>query len=196
VKFLTTPLITLVILIATAARAQTQPTKPIEPPNPFAEGVWDMTLTGSYTEPIRFSEARTYSAVFGIGKYIWNNTAFNLELQGYWADQPSGEPDAIIGGFGVLGRTHLFRIDKFSFFIDGGGGITYASNAFPTTPVPGTHYNLTGKVGIGATWQLKEHAFLIGGVRYFHLSNAQVHGRDQNPTYDSAQFWAGFMWTW
>ena len=195
-KFLTPAIVSVILLATAAARAQTQPAEAAKPYNPFAEGTWDLTLTGSYTEPIRFSQARTYSTVFGIGKYIWNGTAFNLELQGYYADQPSGEPDAIIGGFGVLGRTHLFRADRFSFFIDGGGGITYASNSFPTFPVTGTHFNLTGKVGIGATYQLHDHDFLIGGVRYFHLSNGQVHGRDQNPTYDSAQFWIGYMRTW
>jgi len=178
------------VAFSSIARAQTQPD------NPFAAGTWDFSLAGSYSTPIRFSQAHTYSFIAGIGKYAFDNTAFNLELQGYYAEQPDGQDDAIIGGIGILGRTHFLHFDRVSVFLDGGGGVTYADHMFPTEPVTGTHFNFTGKVGLGATYQLRDHAFLMGGARYFHLSNGQIHGRDQNPTYDSIQFWGGLMWTW
>jgi hypothetical protein len=188
--------VALVLFACPLARAQTQPAASDDAENPFAAGTNTFSLTSSYVTPIRFSEARIYNVNLERGWYVWDNTSFNLELQGYWADQPQGNTDAVIGGIGILGRTHLYRSGKFSLFIDGGGSVTYAETAFPTTPYAGTHFNLTGKVGLGATYELKDHLFLAGGARYFHLSNAQIHNKDQNPSYDGIQIWAGLMWTW
>ena len=163
--------------------------------NPFAQGTWNFSLSGAYTRPIRFSRAHTYSVTAAWGKYLWDNLSLNGELQGYYADQPD-DTCVLIGGVGVLGRVHLWRHDAWSIFFDGGGGVTYADGNFPTQPYDGTHFNFTGKLGFGATYQLREHEFLTGGVRYFHLSNGQIHGKDGNPTYDSIQLWAGLTWTW
>jgi hypothetical protein len=173
-------------LVASRARADD---------NPFAQGAWNVSLSGAYTTPIRFSRARTYSVTASWGRYLFDNLSLNGELQGYYAEQPD-DTDVLIGGIGVLARTHLWRHDAWSIFFDGGGGVTFADNPFPTYPYEGTHFNFIGKLGFGATYQLHEHEFLTGGVRYFHLSNGQIHGKDQNPTYDSIQLWAGLMWTW
>ena len=188
---------TILFLLSAApfAAAQTQPAA-AEQRDPWAKGTNAFSLSGGYTTPIRFSQAHTYDFVASVGHYFWNNHALSLEAQGYRADQPDGHDDAIIGGIGVLGRWHFLRFDKWSIFLDGGGGVTYADNAFPTYPYTGTHFNFTGKVGLGATYEIGDHTFLTGGARYFHLSNGQIHGRDQNPTYDSIQIWGGLMWTW
>jgi hypothetical protein len=62
-------------------------------------------------------------------------------------------------------------------------------------PEFGTHFNFTAKGGAGATWRLTDSLHLIGGARYFHLSNGNLHGRDQNPSHDGVQYWAGVMVT-
>ncbi len=162
--------------------------------NPFAQGTWDFSLTGAYTTPIRFSQAQTYSITAAVGKYLFDNLSLSGEVQGYYAEQPGGT-DVLIGGIGILARTHVWRNDTWSLFVDGGGGVTFADGPFPTYPYEGTHFNFTGKVGVGATYRIHENEFLTGGVRYFHLSNGQIHGKDQNPSYDSIQFWVGLMWT-
>jgi hypothetical protein len=199
VKHLTlfpTMAILVVASFAPIAPAQTQPAAAAREEDPFLKGTNAFSLYGGYTTPIRFSQAHTYDFVASVGHYFWDDNALSLEAQGYWADQPDGHDDAIIGGIGVLGRWHFLRFDKWSIFLDGGGGVTYADNAFPTQPYMGTHFNFTGKVGLGATYEIQDHVFLTGGARYFHLSNGQIHGRDQNPTYDSIQIWGGLMWTW
>ena len=163
--------------------------------NPFAAGTWNLSLNASYITHIRFSQAHLYNANFSIGRYLFDNHSLNLELSGIYAEQ-AGDDDAIVGGIGLLGRSHLLRFDRWSIFMDGGGEATYADHQFPTHPFDGTHFNVIGKVGFGATYELRERMYLIGGARYFHMSNAQIHGRDQNPTYDGIQFWGGMMWTW
>src|SRR4051794_33455858 len=91
--------------------------------NPFAQGTWNVSLSGGYTRPIRFSEATTYNLTGTIGKYLWDNVSLNGEVEGRYADQP-GDTCVLIGGIGVLGRIHLWRHDDWSIFFDGGGGVT------------------------------------------------------------------------
>lgn len=162
----------------------------VQAAEPFDKGTWDLELTGSFITPIRFSEDNFYNLTAGGGYYLLDNLSFTVELQGYYADQPN--KDAVIGGGGGLFRWQFFKHDPFTIFIDGGGGATYASREVPEF---GTHFNWTGKGGFGMTWRLREDTFLIGGVRYFHLSNGNIHGREQNPSYDGIQIYTGVMFT-
>jgi hypothetical protein len=163
---------------------------------PFDKGTWNFSLSGSYVIPARFSEDHFTSVTVAGGYYFMNNNSINLELQGSYVDQPGDDDEALLGAIGILGRWHFLVREKWSLFIDGGGMVTYADHIVPITPYAGTHFNFIGKVGAGGSWQLDEHAFLMAGVRYFHLSNAQIRGRDDNPSYDGVQIWGGVMWTW
>ena len=164
-------------------------------PTPFAKGTKSLTLSGSYIQHIRFSIDELENIDVSAGYFIWDNHSLNLELQGYHADQQF-DSDAYIAGLGLTGRWHFYRGNKWSLFVDGGGSVTYADQEFPEYFGGGTNFNFTGKVGGGGTWQLGDRTHLIGGVRYFHLSNGQIRNSDDNPTYDGIQFWGGVMWTW
>jgi hypothetical protein len=159
----------------------------------FDKGTFSLELSSAYVTPVRYSEAKLYQFNVAGGYYIWDGHGLNVELQGLWADQPGGSDDAIIGGFGLLGRWHFLRMDRWSIFFDGGGGVTYADHEFPQF---GTNFNFTGKFGLGATFELRERLHFIAGARYFHLSNANFSGGDENPQYDGVQIWGGLMWTW
>jgi hypothetical protein len=159
---------------------------------PFDKGTWNVSLTGSYITPIRYSEDELFNLTLAVGYAPWDNHSLNLELSGYYGDQPFDE-DVIIGGIGILGRWHFLRGDKWSVFFDGGGSVTQADQEFPRG---GTNFNFTGKLGLGGTYELHPGTHLIGGARYFHLSNAQIRKRDDNPNYDGLQWWGGMMWTW
>ena len=161
----------------------------------FPQGTKSFALTSSYILPARFSEDHLLDVEVAGGYFLWDNHALHIELQGYWADQDF-DSDVYIGGIGILGRWHLLRGHRWSFFIDGGGGVTYADQEFPQHPYDGTNFNFTGKVGVGATYEVSDGAHLMGGVRYFHLSNGNYRNRDDNPTYDGMQLWGGMMWTW
>jgi len=160
---------------------------------PFEKGTWNFSLSASYVSPIRYSDDKLYNVNVAGGYYFWNNNSINLELQGSYVDQPGGDDDALLGAVGILGRWHFLVRDKWSLFIDGGGMVSYADHE---VPIFGTNFNFIGKVGAGASIDLGDRTYLIGGVRYFHLSNGQIRGRDDNPSYDGIQFWTGVMWTW
>ena len=160
---------------------------------PFARGTWNLALAGSYVAPIRFSEDDFINFNLTGGYYFWNNSSINIDLQGSYVDQPGESDEALLGAVGLFGRTHLIVHDPWSLFIDGGGMVSYADHM---VPIFGTNFNFIGKVGGGISLKLDDHFFLMGGVRYFHLSNGQIHGRDDNPSFDGVQYWSGVMWTW
>jgi hypothetical protein len=166
-----------------------------EPTTAFPKGLKSFTLSGSYIQHIRFSVDELENIDISAGYFIWDNNSLNLELQGYRGDQEF-DSDVYIGGIGITGRFHFLRGNHWSIFFDGGGGVSYADQEFPQSPYDGTNFNFTGKAGFGGTWEFKEHTHLIGGARYFHLSNGQIRKPDDNPTFDGIQFWGGVMWTW
>jgi hypothetical protein len=184
-----TSILVAVILIATpVVRAADQ--------TPFDKGTWNLSLYGSYVTPIRYSDDRFYNVNLAGGYYFWNNNSINVEFQGSYIDQPGSDDEALLGAIGILGRWHFLVRERWSLFVDGGGMVSYADHE---VPIFGTNFNFIGKVGIGATIDLRvmgDNSRLIGGVRYFHLSNGQIRGRDDNPSYDGIQFWTGVMWTW
>jgi hypothetical protein len=154
----------------------------------FPRGTWTVTGYGTYAKSFTGEEAKIGSASVGVGYYIWNNTSLSAELAGYYDGQPGGDSRIVSGDF--LARTHLFHSGRFSFFMDGVAGISYADRR---TPHIGTHYNYIIEPGIGATFQLAQNVHLIGGVRYFHLSNAHLEGPLRNPSINATQAYVGLL---
>src|SRR3954469_7854575 len=140
----------------------------------FPKDTWGLDLTGSYVTPVRFSENRFYNSTLTLEHYLADRFSLGVQLEGYYTEQPSGD-DTVLGGIGLTLRYHFYESGRFSLFGDAAGSATMAEDEVPDD---GTHFNWTGKLGVGGTWQLDDHTFLIGGARYFHLSNGQIHGRD------------------
>lgn len=156
----------------------------------FRKGTRAIGFDASYTHPIRFSEDKFYAANLAAGYYFGDAVALNAELAGYFVDQPSD--DTAILGAGLLLRWHFLTAERYSLFVDGGVGFSIAEAEVPEF---GTHFNYTPKGGVGATVQLRDGLHLVGGVRFFHLSNGNLHGRDQNPSQDGAQYYLGLVFT-
>ena len=155
--------------------------------------MWTLELTGGYVQPIRFSRDRLSLGTAAVGYYLKDNLWLGAAVSGYHADQP-GNVGQDTGGAGIdaMVRLHLLTVDRLTLYADGGGGVSMWD---APTPEFGTHFNFTGKAGVGLTYRLDEHLHLLGGARYFHLSNGNIHGRDQNPSFDGVQFYGGVMFT-
>ena len=175
--------------LALGRNADDPPAQP-PPPPAFRQGTWDLELNGAYVHPIRFSDDKFYNVNIGLGYCLLDNLSITGNLEGYYADQPDNS--AVLGGAGLMLRAHLIHIDRLTLYLDAGGSATLADK-----PVPefGTHFNFTVKGGAGATWRLRDGFYLEGGARYFHLSNGNLHGRDQNPSFDGIEYYGGMMWT-
>jgi hypothetical protein len=156
----------------------------------FAQGSWSLATYGSYTKNFTGEQAKMAGGTVGLGYYVWENVSLNAEVSGFY-DQQSGQ-DSTISDLGILLRHHLICRGRFSFFADVGAGLSYANHP---TPPGGTYFNFTEGVGLGATWRLDGNLHLIGGVRYFHLSNARLEGPSRNPSINATQGYVGLMWT-
>ena len=156
----------------------------------FRQGTWALEADGSYIQPIRFSEDKFYAGSFAASYYFSDDVSLGAEVTGYFVDQPRDDT-GILGG-GVLLRWHFLQAERCTLFVDGGFAVSIAEAAVPEF---GTHFNYTPKGGVGATLRLGDDLHLIGGARFFHLSNANLHGRDQNPSQDGVQYFVGMLWT-
>lgn len=161
--------------------------------DPFDEGSWVFTAYGSGTWGENSDSL--YGAHVGGGYYFLDGLAINLEATGYYVNihtrsgQPGGDTGA--GGLDALFRWHFLR-DKnegrWSIYADAGAGILQAGESIPAN---GSNFNFTPQAGVGATIKLCDQAHLMGGVRWFHISNAGTHSN--NPGFDGAEVYVGLM---
>jgi hypothetical protein len=156
----------------------------------FPRGTGAFDVNAAYNQPIRFSDDHVYGGNVAGYYYFGDEVAVGAELEGYFVDQ--ARDDTALGGASVVIRWHFLAAERFSLFADGAFGVSYAE---ASVPEGGTHYNYTPKGGGGATFELRDDLHLIGGVRFFHLSNANLHGRERNPSQDGTQFFVGLLWT-
>jgi hypothetical protein len=158
--------------------------------NAFREGTQAVEVDAGYIQPIRFSDDKFYEGSFLYSYYFSDAVSVGAELAGYYVDQP--KEDTAILGAGVLLRWHFLQADRYTLFVDGGFAVSIAEEEVPEG---GTHFNYTPKGGVGATLRLRDDLHFIGGARFFHLSNANLHGRENNPSQDGVQYYVGFVLT-
>jgi hypothetical protein len=151
-------------------------------------GNWTLASYGAYSHSFTGERASIGSGTIGIGYYPWNDFSLNAEL-GYYRNDQKG-PDANIAAADLLIRHHILDRGRFSVFLDAGASISCADQR---TPYYGTYFNFMEEAGLGATFQLKDNLHLLGGVRYFHLSNARLNGPLHNPSINASQFYLGVM---
>ena len=156
----------------------------------FPTGTKAVEMNAAFVHPIRFSNDHFYGANVAGYYYVADEVSVGAELEGYFVDQDRNDTE--LGGLSAVVRWHFLATDRFTLFVDGAFGVSYAGD---TVPEGGTHYNYTPKGGAGATLKLRDNAYLLGGARFFHLSNANLHGRERNPSQDGTQFFVGLLWT-
>ncbi len=155
--------------------------------DPFAKGswVWQTYGAGSFGD----NEGDLYSGYFGVGYYFKDDLSVSLDGLVMWADADKGD-DVVGGGLDLIFRWHFYHHGKWSIFGDVGGGVVWFDDEFPPG---GTSFNFTVHAGVGATYQFENEMMLLMGVRWFHLSNARIKGRDRNIGYDGLSLYLGVM---
>lgn len=162
----------------------------------FDKGDWKLQLTGSYihSDNAGFSrnQADVGQAAVGVGYYFLDNLGIYADLTGYGVSQDEPDINTWGGGFNLLLRWHFLRGKNWSIYADGGAGVVQFDEAFPDG---GTHFNFNERIGLGGSLKLDTNIHLIGGVRYMHLSNARISGRNENPGMDSVEVYTGLMFS-
>jgi hypothetical protein len=183
------------LLIAMLAGTATAQTKPAEPESMFPKGTWTMEFYGNYVHSVGKGDSVTSSVAAG-GYYFDDRHVVRLEAVGYFLDTDSDSRDAddsLGGGLNIGLRYQFFERGPWTLFFEGIAGMLYGGHNFPSG---GTHFNFNEQLGLGATLRLDEHAHLIGGARYMHISNARIHGEDENPTFDGLGGYIGVLFTY
>jgi hypothetical protein len=178
-------------------RAEAQ--RPVDS-DPFDDGSWTFQTyaTGTWGE----HDNSLWQLHVGGGYFFIDGLSINLELTGSAlhsqdvdlsgedGDPHSGD-DSGAGGLDAIFRWHVLRDreeGKWSLFVDAGAGIMISSESFPAD---GSNFNFTPQAGIGGTLRLTERLHLIGGAKWFHVSNAYT--QDRNPGFDGIQGYLGVL---
>jgi hypothetical protein len=180
-----TPALALTVIIAATIPAMAGERAPT-----FPKGTISLQAYTAYAGGIDAQEVFN-SAAFGGSYYVFNNFSLGMEASGYRLAQSPGRDAWMYGLAGVM-RHHLIQLDRSTIFADVTFGPALATDR---VPAGGTYFNFATRSGIGATYQLRDHLHLIGGVRYFHLSNAHIEGRGRNPSINGVEGFLGLMYT-
>jgi hypothetical protein len=151
----------------------------------FRGGAWHVYGYGAAA--VGKTSRRLYAGNLGLGYHLVDDLSFNLEAGGYFVDHAR---DTGGGGLDVLFRWHPLKVDDWSLYLDGGPGFIYTRR---TLRQPGTHFNFTVQGGAGAAIDIAGPFLAMGGMRWFHISNARLRGKNRNVGFDSPMFYVGLM---
>ena len=147
--------------------------------NWYIQGAGATTLDSNEAFPQRFGLVGA-----GLSKFLFNGHSINLELNSIYFSQP--DDDALGLNLNLLMRWHFVRQSNWSLFVDGGAGILGTTNDVPST---GASFNFTPQVGGGTTIKLSEQRRVMLGLRWHHISHADLLGA--NPGRDSLLGYVG-----
>ncbi len=160
--------------IATAQNARLGPAE-----DAFADGSWHLELAGhSALEAWNYNNSREkmhgWSA--GLTYGIRDGLALTVRAPLYYVDQRG--VDAFL--FGVTGgvRGRIYRRRRLSVFLELDVGVSEADVAIPPR---GTRFNYLAMGSAGATLRLSGAVHVLTSMRWAHISNASLAGRDRNP---------------
>ena len=174
-----------ILLLTGVARAE----QPIYAMSFADDRKWDVEVLSTVIGDVTNRHVVMGGATTGIGYYVFNNLAVTLDLSSYGFNE--GHDSGAAGGVTLGLRHHIFNVDKASVFLDVSGGVIMSD---PEVPYHGTHFNDTFEFGPGVAYPLNRTLYAIGGVRFFHLSNANRDGDDRNPSVNAIQGVLGLMW--
>ena len=170
-------LLILVALPAAGARAQA-PAQPAAA-DPFAARGWHLELAGhtaietwNYNISHEVMHGISAGLTYGLGKGIVLTARAPL----YYVEQRG--TDAMLFGVTTGVRGRVYRRGAVSLFLELDLGISEADTA---TPPRGTRFNYLALGGGGAVITLRRGVHLLASMRWAHVSNGGVAGRDRNP---------------
>jgi hypothetical protein len=158
------------------------------PRGQFDKGTWTFQSYGGYFNDLGPYDVEGGFASAGVSYYFVDGMSVGLEGTGYGISQPVN--NAAAGSIGIAFRHHLFDTGRSTVFVDVTGA---AFEATHDVPDEGTQFNFFTTLGLGATHHLGGNSNLMFGVRYFHLSNANLFGDDVNPSLNGVSFYLGLM---
>lgn len=147
----------------------------------YIQGGFATTLDRNESFPQRFGLIGA-----GLSKFIFEAHSINLELNTIYFSQPGN--DAVGLNLALLMRWHFLRKPNWSTFIDAGAGVMGTTS---DVPIKGASFNFTPQAGAGVSIKLEEQQRLMLGLRWHHISHADLLGA--NPGRDSIMGYVGLQ---
>jgi hypothetical protein len=118
--------------------------------------------------------------LFGGSVGLWYPLASRWSIGGealcLWVHQEMA-PSAPLAAIALIARRQFARV-RLSYFVEGGGGLSYAARFVPNR---GTRFNYVAEAGAGITHATSRYVHFIASFRFLHVSNNGLAGRDRNP---------------
>jgi hypothetical protein len=147
-----------------------------------AKDSWRWQLIGSWMG--NFEGADQLEMEWSASWFFMQNVSMDFGLSGDAILQPG--LDAGGGGASLMLRWHFLTRADWSVYGDIGCGMLFTNEPVPSD---GGRVNFTPRAGLGGTVAVGGSARLMGGLRWYHISNANT-GQD-NPGRDSLQVYGG-----
>jgi hypothetical protein len=166
------------IVSATGTAAQTRTTPPV-PEDPLARHGWHLDLTVHNAFEVAYYNGNHEEMLAGFAGFTYGireGLAVRVATPLYYVWQRG--TDAYL--FGVTGglRGRLVKKPRWSAFWEFELGVSEADTY--VTP-RGTRFNYLAMGGGGVTVRIRPGIHLLGGLRFVHLSNNSLAGRNRNP---------------
>ncbi len=183
-------LLSVLFLILQSPQADSTPIKQLQADSPAAfgtkgqkhwyiQGAVATTLDNEEPDPARFALVGA-----GISKFLFNGHSINLELNTIYFNQ--SDNDALGLNLALLMRWHFIRKPNWSLYVDAGAGVLGTTSDVPSK---GASFNFTPQAGGGVSFKLKHERRLMLGLRWHHISHADLFGA--NPGRDSIMGYVG-----
>ena len=152
---------------------------------------WQLELTGRFfleVWDLNLYQEQLVGGAITLSRQLTPNWTLGVETSLLHVNQePIG--NVLLPAVTVMVRWSVFRAGETSVFLDGGGGASYASDEVPNR---GTRFNLIFQSGVGLVRPLSPRIALVGGLRWLHVSNNSLHGRDHNPDIQALGLYIGW----
>ena len=173
---------------ATELSGNPQQKNPLRGPrNGFAKGTrkWQTYASAAAGDN---GKGEMYALHFGYGYFLMDYLSINIDVLGAYI-RSGIDDNGVAGGFDVIFRRHFSRVedDLWSVYFDLGGGLQQQSTNFAGN----RHFNFRVMGGGGATLRVGDHARIMGGMRYLHISDAGIDGGGGG--FDGFMFYGGVM---
>lgn len=153
---------------------------------------WRLEMTGGFfREAWDMNSSREHLVGASVGVTRQLSPAWNVSVETHLLHvNQMPEVDAFLPAATLVFRWRPYRTGTTSLFVEGGGGVSYASNEIPDN---GTRFNYVSQTGVGMTRALNARIDLVGGLRWLHVSNNSLVSHSRNPDIQAVGLYLGWQ---
>ena len=154
-------------------------------------GDWSRQLSGAFFREswdLNAFRERLAGASVGAFRQLTPRWAIGLETNLFHVRQDPLK-DVLLPAVNLLARWTALQFGKTAVFIEGGGGLSYATGEVPNE---GTRFNYVSQTGVGLLRPMSPRVDLLGGARWLHVSNNGLDGSRRNPDIQALGLYVGW----